>query len=258
MIFRCGITGSGRKASCRNGSASVQPIAAHGGAQAMQLVLDLLEAAVAHQAGDRQRQFGPSPAVRRPTTKPPWSAISRLTAAAMSASSAPTTQMLWLSWPTDGGDGAALQAEALDEAAPDVAGWCRAGSSTATLRMSACRVGVDARRRAYGSSTVRCSVRILPGIDADHRPRRTARTARGRSSGVTGSQLHASRVRPAPRSAAPSKALGPTSRPPRDHRADPAVAQIVQQHDVGAQAGRDQAAVGQPEAVAPPTSVAAR
>ena len=37
----------------------------------------------------------------RATANPPSVSRKRLTAAAMSVSSAPTTQRLWLSWPTD-------------------------------------------------------------------------------------------------------------------------------------------------------------
>ena len=58
MIFRCGITGSGRKATCRNGSASDDAEALGRRAQRNQRLAHLLEAHQAHQAGDRQRQFG--------------------------------------------------------------------------------------------------------------------------------------------------------------------------------------------------------
>ena len=58
MIFRCGITGSGRKATCRNGSASVDAEALGGRAQRNQRLVDVLEAQEAHQPRDRQGEFG--------------------------------------------------------------------------------------------------------------------------------------------------------------------------------------------------------
>ena len=54
-------------------------------------------------------------------TKPPSSSIRRFTARAMSASLAPTTQTLWLSWPTLRGERPVPEAEAAHEAAADVA-----------------------------------------------------------------------------------------------------------------------------------------
>ena len=65
MIFRCGITGSGRKATCRNGSGKVQPSAAAASRSASSGVAHGLERLKAHQPGDRQRQLRAHLAIRR-------------------------------------------------------------------------------------------------------------------------------------------------------------------------------------------------
>jgi hypothetical protein len=57
-ILRCGITGSGRKASCRKGSSSVPPSAFAAFLQRDQLLAHMFIGLVAHQAGHRQRDFG--------------------------------------------------------------------------------------------------------------------------------------------------------------------------------------------------------
>jgi hypothetical protein len=97
-ILRCGITGSGRKASCRKGSSSVPPSAFRGLAQRDQLSRTVFIGLVAHQAGHRQGDLGNTLPFSA-TTKPPRISLNRLAATAISASVAPTTQMLWLSWP---------------------------------------------------------------------------------------------------------------------------------------------------------------
>ena len=55
------------------------------------------------------------------TAKPPSISLSRLTATAMSPSSAPTTQILWLSWPTEEASAPRSRPKPLDEAHADVA-----------------------------------------------------------------------------------------------------------------------------------------
>ena len=58
VILRCGMTGSARNATCRNGSGNVQPSALAASRRVIELVGDRLERLGTHQPGDRQRQFG--------------------------------------------------------------------------------------------------------------------------------------------------------------------------------------------------------
>ena len=120
MIFRCGITGSGRKATCRNGSGRVHAEASGRLAQRVERVADGLEGAVAHQAGDRQRQLGPDRAVGRhheAALDLDQAVHGRRHVAVVGADDADVVAVV----ADGGGDGAALQAEPVHEAAADVA-----------------------------------------------------------------------------------------------------------------------------------------
>jgi hypothetical protein len=83
VIFSAGITGSARKASCRNGSSSVTPSETAAHAQ-LRAGAHLLEGRQAHQPGHRQRQFGQHLAVAH-HDETALDLASRLAATAMSA-----------------------------------------------------------------------------------------------------------------------------------------------------------------------------
>ena len=120
VIFRCGITGRHRKASCRNGSSSVTPSDRGGGAQRDQPVAHHLERLKAHQPRDGQRQFGQNPPPLdhdEPALDLPQPVRRQRHVGVIGAHHRDVVMVV-----ADGrGDGAALQPEALDEARGAVA-----------------------------------------------------------------------------------------------------------------------------------------
>ena len=91
----------------------------------------------------RRRARPTRPATRPPSTatNPPPSASRRLTATAMSSSPAPTTQMLWLSWPTEEASAPSAKAKALHEPAANIAVTAMA-LEHADLEQIVLRIGV--------------------------------------------------------------------------------------------------------------------
>ena len=183
------------------------------------------------------------------TTKPPCIAMTRLTAAAMSASSTPTTVMLWLSWPTEEAMAPRFRPKPCTKPRPILRFLpCRA--TTATLIASCARSASASPARA-GQVEVEPLGDDAPGRHADHRhrvqPRRDAeivradtarasrcrarparaaralRTARPRRAGRRRSRCatrHSSRSSSSTRSARQPGATRPRSRSPKAFAAD--------------------------------------
>ena len=116
MILRCGMTGSGRKATCRNGSASVHAERLGGAAQRDQRLAHLLEGSRGSSGPATGSASSASTSPSSTTTKPPLISRKRLTARrhvlVVDADDADVVAVV----PDRRGDRAALHAEALDEA----------------------------------------------------------------------------------------------------------------------------------------------
>lgn len=93
------MTGRGQEGQLQEGLLQCRAQRESSVAQVMQGVADALVGFQAHQAGDRQRDLAGDPAVLD-DDEAPLISLRRWTACAMSSSLTPTTQMLWLSWPT--------------------------------------------------------------------------------------------------------------------------------------------------------------
>ncbi len=133
-----------------------------GVAQPPQALFDLLERPVAHQPGDRQRQLGRHLPLDRRRQSRRAGAIRRFTAAAMSASLQPMTQILWLSWPIDEAMAPRLMPKPLDEAVARLP-WSLCAAQHRHLQDVALDVGHEGAvaRRADRSTADRS--RICPG-----------------------------------------------------------------------------------------------
>ena len=124
VIFRCGITGSGRKATCRNGSGSVQPSVLRGAPERDQLLPHGLERLEAHQPRHRQRQLGANLAARddhEAALHRDDAVHRRRHVGIVDADDGDVVAVM----PDRRGDRAALQAKAVHEAAADVFGFFR-------------------------------------------------------------------------------------------------------------------------------------
>ena len=121
MIFRCGITGSGRKATCRNGSGRVTPSAfaprRRSGCSASRDRLEgrsLIRPAIGSASSART---APSDDDDEAALERDEAVDRRRHVGVVGADDADVVAVM----ADRGGDGAALQAEAVDEAAADIA-----------------------------------------------------------------------------------------------------------------------------------------
>ena len=191
MIFRCGITGSGRKATCRNGSGSVQPSALRGAPKRDQLLAHRLERLEAHQPGDRQRQLGADLAAcgdDEAALQLDDAVDRRRHVGIVDADHGDVVAVV----ADRGGDGAALQAEAMHEAAADVAVLAVARDDRDLDRVL--RRDRPAPRRASAAMSRSSALGDdAPGGDADHRHAVRAAPGCGNRSAATGARFTLSR-----------------------------------------------------------------
>ena len=153
------------------------------------------------------------------------------------------TPMLWLSWPTVRGDGAALQAEALDEAVADVAVL-----AVALDNGDADDVVVEVRHRVAildGQGGIAMLGDDLAGKDADDR--RLVALDPGPECGCRHrSRLHARQADGLDRPARGEQVVVDLAAG-REHHLRVAPFEAVEDDEIGAPAGGDEAAIGEAE-----------
>ena len=187
----------------------------------------------------------PAPCRPSATTKPPPISRSRLTATAMSSSSMPTTQMLWLSWPTEEAMAPRCMPKPVTKARPIVPSlpW---RSMTATLAMSL--AGSATRSLPFAGTCLRTwSVTTRPGATPIIVSSRRHRGCGNRPAPIC-AHLDAVEADRRDRAARGEERVVDHAAG-RDHRLHRAFGEIADQHDIGAAAGRDHAAVAQAEGV---------
>ncbi len=182
VIFRCGITGRHRKATCRNGSASGQPARA-ASRSACSAARTVSNGSSAHQPSDRQASSASTPpALHRdePAAESRSDVHRDRHVRIVRADHADVVAVM----PDRGRDRAARQAEAVHEAAPDIA-VDAVPLDDADLKEIVTPDRARARRRAPAGTPSSRAGDDLARNDADGRGRRPGRR-RAEISAVTG------------------------------------------------------------------------